>query len=94
MDDIKIGPIRFGVVKVVKLLDEEDSVKLDGCVTYSDSLIKVDSKLGEQKARQVVWHEIVHVLLRQGSVEVPDVERLCEVLSYGIMQVLDDNEWT
>ena len=38
-----------------------------------------------------LWHEILHVLINNAQIELPDEEQLVRALSGGIYQVLQDN---
>jgi hypothetical protein len=89
---VRIGPIFFDIARVEKLLDDDGATKLDGDINYNLSRIQIEAVVGPQKAKQVLWHEIIHGLLRQSGVHVENCEVVCDVLSHGIMQVLMDNE--
>lgn len=92
LKQVRVGAIFFDIERVDKLIDDDGSTKLDGDVLYSKSKVRIDSSLEGQKAKQVLWHEILHILLRHANVEVSNLETICDVLSNGIMQVMYDNE--
>lgn len=90
-ENIRIGPIDFSVIQVDVLTDESNTTKLNGHIKYNLSEIRIDAELEEQAARQVIWHEVVHGILTLGQIEHD--ERLVQIVSYGVMQVLRDNPW-
>lgn len=83
---VKVGPIRYSVAKNEDMTRDGE---YNGRARFNDSLISLATNLDSQVERQVLWHEIVHVILTQGKIEHD--ERITDVLAYGIMQVLQDN---
>jgi hypothetical protein len=92
MDSIKIGPMTYQIEVVDELRDKEGR-KADGIIMYKALKILIESEATVQSARQILWHEILHGILAQGGVSLKDEEVVCEVLSHGIMSVLQDNRW-
>lgn len=88
---VKIGPQTFNII-IREDLHQEDGKKLDGWIKFSESNIYLDSRLDPFAYKQVLWHEIIHGLLTQSGVtNIP--EESVDSLSYGIMSILQDNEW-
>lgn len=86
---ILIGPALFAVQFVDKLRSDDDR-PLDGWIRYADSTINIDSRCGEQYARQVLWHEIVHGILDASGIDQPE-EGNITAISNGIISVLQNN---
>ena len=89
---IKIGAIRYRIVTEKNLVDDDGLKRLDGHIRYSSSEIKLDSALGPQARRQVIWHEVLHGIMTQAGIETHD-EKNIEAISHGLMNVLEDNPW-
>lgn len=87
---VKIGPIRFKIQYIKNLRDERGS--LDGWIRHHTSTISIDKSLNEQRARLVLWHEIIHAILTHGGYSDHD-ERMIDVLAGGVMNVLNENKW-
>lgn len=91
MKNIKIGGT------VYKIQNEKDSFveagkAIDGGINYSQSLIRVarDNK-SKQYADTTLIHEIVHGIIEEYNVEIPEEEKFTEGFSKGLYQVLKDN---
>ena len=91
IDAVLIGGIIYPV-ESVKELESAKGKRLDGYVTFRPYLIQLDSELGSQGERVVLWHEILHAVIEQtGRSTKKGEEQLLNVLAYGITQVLQDN---
>jgi len=90
IESVKIGGITYPISRVDDLRDE--SQKLDGWIRYRPYSIQLDSGIGEQGERVVLWHEILHGILTQAGISYEDEhESVLDALAYGISQVLQDN---
>lgn len=89
---IKIGPIIYEVVEEKGLTTPDKNSKLDGHIRYGPCEIAVDVDLSEQSKRVTIWHEVVHAILETAGIHKHD-EGMVDALAYGIMGVLQDNEW-
>jgi hypothetical protein len=67
-----------------------DGVKVDGTHSWAKEVMRV-RKMGKQAMKQTLWHEIIHSLCAQSSINMKeaDVDRLAT----GIVQVIRDNRW-
>lgn len=89
---VRIGPVRFQIVTHHNLCDKDGSTRLDGHIIYALSEIRLDDDLGPQARRQTIWHEVLHGILTQAGVKKHD-EATIEALTYGLMDVLQNNPW-
>lgn len=90
-DAVLVGPITYPIIRKEGLND--DGKMLDGWVQYRPYSIAVDANLGEQGERVVIWHEVLHaILVHAGFKDTDEHESVIEALSYGIVQVLQDNQ--
>lgn len=83
---MKIGPMNF---KVFMDNPETMAEEYNGMVRYNDQIIVLKDRLHPELTRQVLWHEIIHVILTQAKIEHD--EKLVDVLAYGVFQVLQEN---
>lgn len=91
IDVVLVGPITYPIVRKEDLND--DGKMLDGWVQYRPYSISVDANLGEQGERIVIWHEVLHaILVHAGFKHTDEHESVIEALSYGIVQVLQNNQ--
>jgi hypothetical protein len=89
---VKIGPFDYEIVEIEGLRDESDGKKLDGWITHHNLTIKLEASLSPPIKRQTLWHEILHgILTKAGDRE--QNEWIMEALSFGIVEVLQDNPW-
>ena len=89
MKKVKIGAQVFEIKRECELKDKD--VDLSGHIKYGSSEILIDSELDKFSTRQVLWHEVVHGILTHAGIRDED-EKLVDILSYGIIQVLEDNK--
>jgi hypothetical protein len=89
IDSIQIGPIKF-TVQFVDNLHAEDGRGIDGWIRYAQSTISVDSSVGPQRARQTIWHEVIHGIFDSAGIEQPP-EGTVDALANGVMDVLMRN---
>lgn len=87
---VKIGAIVYEIVDVENLSDHGE--KLDGHITYDDSCIRLEKGMETQARRATLWHEILHAILIQAGYS-KHAEGQVEALSFGIMEVLENNSW-
>jgi hypothetical protein len=90
---VKIGPMVYEVVEEKGLTTFDGDKKLSGHIIYDSRQIRIEAQLSEQSKRQILWHEILHGILTQAGIELEDVEKSVDVLAFGIMGVLQDNQW-
>jgi len=89
IDGVQIGPIKF-TVRFVDDLRAEDGRGLDGWIKYGQSSISIDSNVGPQRARQTLWHEVIHGIFDNAGIEQPP-EGTVDALANGVMDVLMRN---
>lgn len=91
MKNIKIGGT------VYKIQNEKEGFIVNGRALYgsiepSKSLIRVArGNTSKQFADTTLIHEIVHGIIEEYSVEIPEEEKFTEAFSKGLYQVLKDN---
>lgn len=86
---VRIGGIVYDVLEVENLLDDSKATKINGQIKYNTTEILIEKNLSEQAKEVTLWHEIIHGIIIQASME--QEEKLIEVLGYGIFGVLQDN---
>jgi hypothetical protein len=87
---VKIGPQIFDIVFEEDLHRGEEG--LDGWIRFYSSTISLDKRLNEFSQRQVLWHEIIHAIFTiAGIKDLPD--SAVDAIAYGVLGVLQDNEW-
>ena len=62
-------------------------------VDFENSVIELSDTDGteHQKRCLILWHEILHGIIEATGIEVSEEEKVVDVLSKGIYQVLQDN---
>ena len=90
MDKVKIGAQVFEIKRECKLKGSKGE-DLSGHIKYGSSEILLDNELDAYSTRQVLWHEVLHGILTHAGISGED-EKLVDLLSYGIIQVLEDNK--
>lgn len=94
---VVIGPYRYRVVVDQAIVDaacREAGAHLCGSADHQTQTISISPKLGPDARAEVLVHECVHAIFEQTSVErglKGDVERVVEVLGYGILDLLRRN---
>ena len=87
---IKIGPQVFKYL-IIENLKNNKGDGVSGYISFNQSEIQIDSDQDNFSKRVTLWHEILHGILVQSAAKKHD-ESIIDALSYGIVQVLDDNE--
>lgn len=87
---ITIGGVEFKV-KEVKNLQDEDGKWLNGIVYPASCEIHIAKDMDPQIKRISLWHEVLHEMLLQSG--IPHAEDVPVALSYGICELLDNNEY-
>lgn len=93
MSELKIGPVTYDVKLVDEFVDMDDEdydPKQLGNMDLNTHTIKVRRGLKAPVHAITLWHEVLHVLAFQSGHTVK--EGVIEALSYGIYQVIRDNE--
>ena len=64
-----------------------------GQINYDDSTITLSTTdgTGHQMRSITLWHEILHGIRNHSGLEIEDEEKVVEMFSRGIYQVLQDN---
>lgn len=86
---IRISGITYDIVDVYGLLDAEKAKKLNGCISYDQSKIEIESSLSDQIKMVTLLHEVIHGILSQAEME--HEEKLISVLGYGVCGFIQDN---
>lgn len=95
MRKIRIGGIDFSLVEHTEpFVDNGNAV--DGAIKYDNCTINVWTGSGcdIDYANQTLCHEIVHGIIRQFNVPIPEEqnEQITEAFGKGLHQVLKDNK--
>lgn len=93
IDTVKLGPVVYAVRQVENLHDfrpDGSRIDLNGRILHNECEMHLETKMHPQRARLVLWHEIVHGILSNAGVEDHD-EKLVEALSIGLVEALRDN---
>lgn len=91
-DSIRINGVDYPVDLVAHLNDGVH--KLHGIVNYNTCVISLDpDSQDHQKKCITLWHEILHALIYNAQIDMPEEEeeKIVIALSNGIYQVLQDN---
>jgi hypothetical protein len=89
MRAVVIGPIRYAVRRVRRLF-ADDGTKLLGQIDYTACRIDLEAQAHPQTQRATLIHEILHGILTNAGERDHD-ERLIDLLSYGLLDVLTAN---
>jgi Zn-dependent peptidase ImmA (M78 family) len=82
---ITIGPVEYAII--FSRLAEIDM----GEVSYKSQTIVIDNTMSEQLQRQVLLHEIAHVLLRENQFD--DEETGAEALANAMLALIQKNPY-
>ena len=96
-DKVRLNGITYDVIwKDDMFVDEE---RLDGKINFSRNTIELNkSSQSYQNACRTFIHELVHFILYEYTADnddsrIPeDEEDLCELMSKGLYQILEDNK--
>lgn len=86
---VTLAGIKYDIVEVEKLIDDDGITKLDGNINYAITQIQIEKNLSDQLKIVTLWHEVIHGLLRQAEIE--HEEKIVSVLGYGICGFIQDN---
>lgn len=86
--EIKVGPVRYPVVKVDDLKDDEGT-PLHGQASDADCEIRLSNRSSFDQLRVTMWHEVLHCF--EGVYGLKLSEKQIELLAPLIVQCLDDN---
>lgn len=93
MTELKIGPVVYDVTTVDSFGDmddpEYDPLQM-GSLDQNNHTISIKRGLNAPIHCITLWHEAIHALFEQSGHKVK--EGVVEMLSYGIYQVIRDNE--
>jgi hypothetical protein len=91
MKNIKIGGTDYTVIEMQESFASDGKV-CDGDISYSMAEIRVAVKnKSKQYIDTVLLHEIVHGILYEFNIKIPEEENFTEGFAKGLYQVLKDN---
>lgn len=92
-ESIRIGGVEYRIGYVSNLRNENQIAY--GHISFDDCCIELSATdgTGHEKRCIILWHEILHGIMESSNMEldIETEERVCNVLSRGIYQVLQDN---
>lgn len=88
---IRIGGVEYAVNMVDWLAN--GSQLAYGHIDFDKCLIEISetAAVNHEKRCMVMWHEILHGIVEHTGIEIENEERVVDVFSRGIYQVLQDN---
>lgn len=86
---ITIGPCEFTITFVEKLLDDDNSTKLNGHIRYDKTTIEIEDNLSNQTKMLTLMHEIIHGCDTFSNAEI--TEKQTELIANQLISVLRDN---
>jgi len=93
--NVKVGCYEFEVIETEDPIIIENNSNYSGCVDYHDIKIKIMSKLANSYKYQILWHELLHVLISYFDIDFKNdnEEKIIDCLARGILMILKDNEF-
>ena len=92
IDKVKIGGKDYTVIEMQESFASDGKV-CDGDISYSMAEIRVAVKnKSKQYIDTVLLHEIVHGILYEFNIKIPEEENFTEGFAKGLYQVLKDNQ--
>lgn len=90
---LEVGAIRYRIAYVYDLHDAEGRA-VEASLHPNHALIEVEAGLDRQEQLVTIWHEALHLVLRQAGHPKGTVsDDVLESLSYGIMNLLRHNPY-
>ncbi len=90
---VKIDNIEYEV-KIIKNLKDEGN-ELMGCVTYHESVIKIDASQSQDQAINTLAHECMHAISFERGIDSllkeSILERVIDEMAKGFVQLIRDN---
>ncbi len=97
-DKVKIGGTVYRIEKTDKAIANRDNHILTGRTVYSSDLIQIysgtidDMPTREQSMEVTMWHEILHCVCHDRSIEFGDREEsVIEAMAHGLHALIKDN---
>lgn len=87
MKSVRIGPHRYKL-EIVSKVGEDDNW---GQYYSDEQKIELSDKLSGSKWAEILVHEMVHGIVDNWGIDLPDEEKFVSVFSIGLTQVLKDN---
>lgn len=95
LQSLRIGPFIYTIEFVENL--ESDFETVDGELEHGAQIIRLEEKHTDAYKLLVLLHEVTHALLEQSGqrqrFDHDDQEAICDMIGYGVFQVLRDNRW-
>lgn len=89
-ESVRIGGIEYDVIDNVKDLNDGESL-LYGFINFRESTIQISDLCEHQHKCITLLHEILHGIIYGAGLTMDDEEKVVQVLSKGLYQVLQDN---
>jgi hypothetical protein len=85
-DLVLIGGIPFPI-RMVRDLRDPENLPLYGTISFVNGEIQIEEGISDSAKWTSLWHEIVHGLAEQASIEL--AEDVVEILGYGLAGVIN-----
>lgn len=90
INTLKVGPLRYAILRVPKLTDAAGEKRLAGYIDYARCRVSIDADLAPQTERHALFHEGMHGWLsHMGRHEVP--EALVDAIAFAALALFEDN---
>lgn len=95
MDKIRIDAFDYEIVFKDSTCDElvVENMTCKGSIHYETKQIFISTKFPEQCQRQTLFHEIMHALIHERSInpKETDIETFVDEMAKGVIQLIRDN---
>lgn len=92
-EHIKIGGMEYRIKLKENTMHADNKNRLMGTIDHMKHVIKLSTKQDADEMQATLLHEVIHAIFQQAGMELGDkTESVCNCVSYGLRQVLTDNE--
>jgi len=92
VSDIKVGGIIYDIE--FKELEAEEGMQLGWC-SFPEAKIEINNyRVGEQRQKQTIIHEMTHAMFQEAGIELENEEDIVNRLSIVLHQVMKENDFS